>query len=309
MNIKELLPMYDTIMPVIYIAISILSCLIIVTYILSFWFIFKKENIKEIYSLIPFYNIYKIFEIIKIPFYTIFIPLVNLVVLVVVPYKLLKRYKRPKWMMTLSIFLPFVFMPYIAFSNRCAKPKDMKTAIRTLFELENIENNLESNLDIDDLSFSEDLNLGKSIKESAFTSETEKMIDNIEKNSIVDDYYFENEIVDEELEKKVEKDTGAIDDNIEEIIEIFEQEENSLSASSIDTIDEQLRNNENIKHVDNAKYEEYKKREASNESIAFGGKNKEENATHNKNETLKCPICGSSLIGANGYCPGCGLKI
>ena len=91
--------------------------------------------------------------------------------------------------------------------------------------------------------------------------------------------------------------------------EIFDQEENSLLSSGIDSIEDQLKNNENIIHVDTAKYEQYKQKEASNESIAFGGTKKEEDSTHNKNEELKCPRCGSSLIGANDYCPGCGLKI
>lgn len=307
MNIEELLPILSTLLPILMIILIVLSFVITISYIISFWFIFKKEEIKEIYSLIPFYNIYKIFEIVKIPFYTIFIPLVNAVVVVLLPYKLLKRYKMPRWMMILSIFFPYVLMPYIAFSSRCRKPKDMKKAIKTLFELENIENNLESNLDIDDFSYGEELQINDTVK-NTFTSKTEEMIEKIERNSIVDDYYFENEVVNEELETNQKNDIQILDSNIEEIVEIFDQEESSLSSSSIDYMEEQLKNNEKIIHVDNAKYEQYKQKEASSESIAFGGAKKEENSTHNKNEELKCPRCGSSLIGANGYCPGCGLK-
>lgn len=211
-------------------------------------------------------------------------------------------------MMNLSIVFPYAFMPYIAFSNKCQKPKDMKKAIKTLFELENIESNLENNLDIDDLSFKEEIQDNSSI-DKAFVSKTEEMIQSIEKNSITDDYYFENEIVNEELEKKQTSDIPVLGDNIEDVIEIFDQEDNSILSSGIDSIEEQLKNNDNIVRVDTAKYEQYKQKEASNESIAFGGTKKEEDSTHNKNEELKCPRCGSSLIGANDYCPGCGLKI
>lgn len=308
MSIETILPIFSTFLPILKNILIVFSIIMIITYILSLWFIFKKEEVKEIYSLIPFYNFYIIFKIVKIPFYTIFIPVVNGIVMILLPYKLLKRYKMPKWMMNLSIVFPYGFMPYIAFSKKCKKPKDMKKAIKTLFELENIENNLKSNLDIYDLAYQEEI--GKSsISENSFTSKTEEMIENIEKGSIADDFYFENEIVDEELENNRSNVIPSVDENIEEVIEIFDQEENSLSASSIDTIEEQLKSNDNIVRVDNAKYEQYKQREASSESIAFGGTKNEENTTHNKNEELKCPRCGSSLIGATDYCPGCGLKI
>lgn len=311
MNIEKFLPIMNNLLPISEIILCIFSLVMIVTYILSLWFIFKKEEIKEFYSLIPFYNFYLVFKIAKIPFYTIFIPFVNVIVMILLPYKLLNRYKRPRWMMNLSIVFPYAFMLYIAFSDKCKKPKDIRKAIKTLFELENIENNLESNLDIDDLYFREetqDINNINSINNN-FVSKTEEMIQNIEENSIIDDYYLENEIVDEELESKKNNDIPIIEDNIEDIIEIFDQEENSLLSSGIDSIEDQLKNNDNIVHVDTAKYEQYKQKEASNESIAFGGTKKEENSTHNKSEDLKCQRCGSSLIGANDYCPGCGLKI
>lgn len=310
MNIEELLPILSIFFIWFKTFVYILTFIIIITYTLSLWFIFKKEDIKELYSLIPFYNFYKIFQLVKIPFYTIFIPLVNAVVIILLPYKLLKRYKMPRWMMNMSVFFPYVFMPYIAFSDKCQKPKDMKKSIKTLFELENIENNLENNLDIDDLAYKEELSIEDDDKNKNFTSKTEEMIENIEKNSIVDDYYFENEVVNVELEnKKGPNDIQILDSDVDDIVEIFDQEGNSLSSSTIDTIDEQLKNNENIVRVDNAKYEQYKQREESNESIAFGGTKKEEDATHSKNSELICVRCGSSLVGASDFCPGCGLKI
>ena len=44
-------------------------------------------------------------------------------------------------------------------------------------------------------------------------------------------------------------------------------------------------------------------------AIAFGGKEEYENQSQARKDELKCPRCGSSLVGANGTCPGCGAKI
>jgi hypothetical protein len=301
------LQLYVLVLKIILITLLVL---VAISYTISLWFIFKKENIKEYYALIPFFNIYKLFKIINIPFYMIFIPLANIVVIDLIPYKLLKRYKREKWLEILSIFFPYIIICYIAFSKKCVPEKNPRSAIKTLLELENIENNLENYAEINDFSFGGAFDEKKEINKQKYISNTEEMINKMEKNAIVDDYYFENEVVDEQLESKKQESTiPNVDNNITDIIEIFDQEENSLLTSSIDNMEEKLKNDNKIKRIDNAEYKDYKQKESSNESIAFGGKEKRENATHTKNEETKCSRCGSSLVGATGYCPGCGLKI
>lgn len=295
---------------ILYFLIAIILLNIIVLYV-SLWFIFKKQKIKPLYSLIPFYNIYIYFGICKIPFFTIFIPLVNLVALACAPYKLAKLYSLPKKLCISSFFIPFVILPFIAFSDYTMIENNEyeKTPIRTVQELEQIETKLTEN-SCNDYFFDNnktELDLSENYK-----SKTDKAIEEIEENAIIDDYFFDNLDVNPFVKKSSRTDNKIQKQNDQEenIIDIFNQNyDYFFSANEIDELDENLANDANITKENIFQAKDYIKEGPSIQAIAFGGEYQKENLNKAIKEELKCPRCGSSLIGAGNSCPGCGMNL
>lgn len=298
---------------IITIVLSITSILSTIIFVISLWKIFEKEGFKPYYSIIPFVNIYYYFKICKLPFWTIFIPLVNIVVLACSTYRIAFEYKQKKSICILGIFFPFIVLPMIAFSDAQNKRLDKSTnPFKTLLEIDNLENKLSNNYDFENIDFIENEDFNPDNND--FISNTDNMINEIEQNSISDEYFFEEDFdIPEEVTPPVEEVIGipTLDDTEEELVELFESDPNSLTTAGIEELENKMQAESQIKRVDNANYKEYETIGPSSEAIAFGGEKQIENANaaKAKTEELKCPRCGSSLIGANDYCPGCGSKL
>ena len=121
-----------------------------VVFIVSLWKIFTKENIPGYFSIIPFLNIYKYYKICSLPFWTIFVPIINIICLYCSNYVITRKYRCKKWQSLLSIFLPFIFLPYIAFSNK----RNIDFLVDDLYvknnkDIDELENNLKKDFEFD----------------------------------------------------------------------------------------------------------------------------------------------------------------
>lgn len=283
-----------------------------VSFIVSLWKIFEKENIIKWYSLIPFLNLYYYLKICKIPFWTTFIPLVNLVVLFCSPYRIAYEYDQKKYVCILAMFFPFIVLLYLAFSK--AQNKKMKNNIlsplKTIQQIDNLENDLENNFELENIDFYEPYSTDTN--NSNFFSTTDSLINGIE-NNIQDDLFFDAPIYDQSVvqpgpAQNINQENTCED---EDLIELFDSAPTTLNSSAIDKIEHSILSNNKNEYVDNTNYKEYESVAPSTEAIAFGGEQQIENtySSQAKNDELKCPRCGSSLVGAKGICPGCGMQV
>jgi len=98
-----------------------LFCLAIITLVIvSYWKVFVKAGKPGWASLIPFYNFYVLLEIVSKPGWwliLIFIPIVNLVISVIVCLELAKTFGKGAGFGIGICFLPFIFIPILAFSE------------------------------------------------------------------------------------------------------------------------------------------------------------------------------------------------
>lgn len=274
--------------------------------IISLWKIFLKENIPGYYSVIPFYNVYRYFKICGLPFWTIFIPVINVICLLCSTYIITKKYRCERWQSILSIFFPFVFMPYIAFSDK----RNIDFVVDNLY--------VKNMADIDELEIRLEKDDFKDFN-SDYISNTNSTINNIvEKDSFIDkieDGIVSDEYVYDDAETIKEQDivvpsVNDFDNN--EFIEINDDiVADGLSLNGIDKLEKKIEVENSVEKKIETNIQEFKEVEASKEAIAFGGKQKIENvdSVQTKHDELKCARCGSSLVGAAGFCPGCGAKI
>lgn len=260
---------------------------------LSTVFIFKKEeNTEWWHAIIPFYGAYKYFKICNLPFWTFFVPVINILTCIFSVYCLCKQYGCNRIVCSIAVIFPFLIMPYIAFSNLKNKNKKIKF------------NYLRNNKDIDNLE-------KKLINDETFLVFENNFGCNQENQDFkVDEDYFDSDsdyITDEEVYfDELETDNK----NSNEMIELNDDiEDYELNYSAIDNLEENLKENSkvDIQMVSNKKIVE--EDTSSKEAIAFGGEKKIENVPKAKLDELKCDRCGSSLVGSNGYCPGCGKKL
>jgi|GEM_PF-780460 len=105
----------------IVVALAVLVFVAVVVLLaISLWKIFKKANIPGWAALIPFYNKVKILEITNEPLWWILlglIPIVNVFIIVAVVHRLAVVFGKG-WGFTIGmIFLPFIFLPILAFGK------------------------------------------------------------------------------------------------------------------------------------------------------------------------------------------------
>lgn len=286
-----------------FITASIYFLMCLITFFISLWGIFKKEKIKSYYALIPFVNIYYYFKICNIPFWTFFIPLVNIITLCCAPYVITKIYMCKKWQSILAIFFPFVFLPFIAFTNkRNVNWFIDEKYVYNLNDIDQLEKSLvsQNGYEIDDDS--EKINASKNSKEKMIF---DSVISDIENNVQQDEYIYEDDIV----KHDIFNDTMQNVDSFKELDDNINIEE--LNISNIDNLEEKIKIDTSTEKKIEKNIKEYKEFGATNEAIAFGGEKRIENihAVQTKKDELKCPRCGSSLVGARNFCPGCGTKI
>lgn len=274
-----------------------------VVFIVSLWKIFTKENIPGYFSIIPFLNIYKYYKICSLPFWTIFVPIINIICLYCSSYVITRKYRCKKWQSLLSIFLPFIFLPYIAFSNK----RNIDFLVDDLYvknnkDIDELENNLKKDFEFD-------YNIKKDINNSIENENIkETFVDSIEDNITYDEYiYDDNQSI---------NDFGMIDNsnNTKEsydFVEINDISIDNLSLEKVDELEQKISTENSVEKKIETTIKDYEDNLPSDETIAFGGKRKIANidAVKTKNDALKCTRCGSSLVGANEICPGCGAKI
>lgn len=276
-----------------------INCIVL---IISLWKIFKKENIPQYYAFIPFLNIYKYYKICGLPFWTIFIPVVNIIVFICSPYVIVKKYRCKKWQCMLAILFPFIFLPFIAFSDK----KNINyiydnTYIKNIKDIDNLENHLKN-----DTSFVSELDLDNSniVVDNSLDSISEIENDIINDEIIYDDIQENNEVLES---------NNKIENNENDFIEINDDVDiNTMSLSEVETLENNIEISNTVEKKIEKNIEGYKQVGPSEEAIAFGGKKVIENiySVQTKNDELKCKRCGSSLVGAvNNICPGCGAPI
>lgn len=272
-------------------------------YTICFYKLFQKENINKYFALIPIYNFYLYFKMISLPFVLFFIPVLNIITLFLAPYKLAKRYDYNRLTRWIVVLLQIIYVPYICFNN-----KENKYITHSNVFVEN-------NKDIDDLerklekeAINEEFEAVGSTKKEIKEHPKEKFIDDIEKN--VKDS-FEDEIIYEEQTPETPT-TEKVDLMKEDIEELEEesiiQEDIPITTETIEELDTESNKNikEKIVETDKQSLEDIE----TDKTIAFGGKELvDKYSTETKNDELKCPRCGSSLVGARGVCPGCGLEL
>lgn len=272
-------------------------------FVLSCWFLFKKEEIEQNKALMPFVNFFYYFKICKIPFWTFFIPGINIIVLICAVYKLALDYGLKKYLCFLALVIPYIILLYISLSDKTRGKKRAKIIpIKTVEEIDKLEEKMIDEIDFDESSLYNQ-NRVENIA-SDFHSTTEEMIESIEQNNVIDDIFFLDSVVPEESTEEI-KITEPADD----LIEIFDTPIESLTTSNVQQLEEKMIIENNIKRIDNAEYKEYELDGPTKESIAFGNGDQINDIKKAKVENLKCTRCGSSLIGATGTCPGCGIKI
>lgn len=297
------MPLMKSLEIIVYIFIFYLILNLIVSTI-ALWKIFTKEKIPAYYSIIPFYNVYKYFQLCRLPFWPIFIPGINIICLFCSCYIITKKYGCKKWQSILAIFFPFVLLPYIAFSNKNNIDRLVDNMyVKSIKDIDNLELKLKND------KYS-DIDLSNSEVISKPIVETEKsFVDNIEANILNDEYVYDDvetiDIKNENASSNLElADNGFIE--IDEEITI-----DNLSLENVDKIEKKITVENSVERKIETNIQEYQDFSHSDEAVAFGGQRKIEDANYvkAKNEELKCSRCGSTLVGSNGFCPGCGAKL
>lgn len=271
-----------------------------VSWIISLWKIFEKEKINSYYSLIPFVNVYYYFKICKLPFWTIIVPIINLITLYCSGYIITKKYRCKKWQSILAIFFPFVMLPYIAFSNKTNIDIAIEERyVKNASEIDALESMLQKNsgLELDEEFVNTDVQNTENYNSS--------LISAIENEIIQDDFVYDEH-------QEVESQFSPVDLEVNEFKELDDDlNVNDLSISDMEKLEENMISENSIEKNISKDIKDYKEFKPSDEAIAFGGDKQIENinAVQTKNDYLKCSRCGSSLVGSNGICPGCGAKI
>lgn len=287
-----------------------------VAFFVSMYKIFDRAGIKKTYALIPFVNLFFYFKLLKIKTYYLFIPIINLLIFFFLPYNVADIHGLKNYQKVLSVLFPFVMLTYIAFGNFKIKQKIKITPfVRTTSDIDVIEQRLQTNPTYD---YETEITINNNISNNQ--SALQDRLDKIEYNAISGDYYDELSLMDEEiLNKSKEKIKNMKEDKKPEVVELEDDLLDIVSSdirkNGIDIIESNIEENNKKKIKVNDQQKEYKDLKNTDERIAFGGSTLDEKVEKNKIEAkienLKCPKCGSSLVGLgpSGSCPGCGMDV
>lgn len=268
-------------------------------FVISAFKIFEKEGYNPLFSLIPGLNFWIYLKVCNLPVWTLLVPGVNIIVIFFSTYCLTYQYRFNRVICMTSIFLPIIFLPIIAFSKR----QNINTVydqsyVKSISDIDKIENSLIDKLQ-DNVTINND-----SIIETGLIKEHTDLLEQIDNTNFEEQLIYDDDtIVQENVIQKNEE--------VTDIIELDDIEISDLSINKLDEFEDNIISSNNIEQKISQNLEEYSNTNISNETIAFGGKNQIENinGVQAKNDELKCSRCGSSLVGSNGYCPGCGLKL
>jgi hypothetical protein len=99
---------------------SCIGLLIFLAYVVGLWQVFIKAGESGWKAIIPIYNIWILLEIIGRPGWWVilyFIPVVGFVIWVIMNLDLAKSFDRGTWFAIGLILLPFLFVPFLGFSD------------------------------------------------------------------------------------------------------------------------------------------------------------------------------------------------
>ncbi|MCC3145295.1 DUF5684 domain-containing protein [Halanaerobium sp. Z-7514] len=85
------------------------------------WLLFIEAGEKGWKSLIPIYNIYIISKIADKPTWwliLLFIPIANVIIALILFVNFIKKFNQPAWHAILLLFIPHLYVFYIAFSDK-----------------------------------------------------------------------------------------------------------------------------------------------------------------------------------------------
>lgn len=301
LNIEKILKTYNTVVSIL-IPITIIYMII---FTISLFMIFKKENINPLFALIPVYRFYLYYKIIKLPFILYFIPIVNVVMFIVSPYRLAHQYKCNDFIKAISIFIPFIIVPYIAFSKLENRDKVIDFRIyKTGEDIDNLETKL---INDTDSIIIEDDNKIINIKKKKNEKEKEDFIEKFNYDKVNDEYVEDEEFIQQKEVDNTPEETNKIDE-FEEVED--EEQVKNVNVLNLDELDERLTNASAKDTNLNTNIVDYKEEAKKSMDIAFGGeKEKATVQVQLKNDTMVCKKCGSRLSGSDKACPGCGAPI
>ena len=99
----------------------IIYLIIIIANIAGGWKMYEKAGKPGWSFIIPIYNIIVFFKIAEKPLWWIllllFIPIANLIVGILVIMAFLERFSKPRWHVIIWIILPYIYVPYLGFSD------------------------------------------------------------------------------------------------------------------------------------------------------------------------------------------------
>lgn len=307
---------------------------------ISLYFLFKKAEVNTIYSFIPFVSLYHFMKIIRTNPVWIFIPGFNVIVFIVCPILVGYHFNQPYWIRFFGMLCPTLFYPYVALSPKATyiHRKISQLNLKSYTDIDKLENKIKN-----DVLIYDDESIPNKKKKKLTKKNLKKVEENL-KTNFVDDLDMklgqmqatDVVVTDEDLINPIKPtiDNKEAIINRENIILDYDYDEVE-NLSSNDTFEDISNNKENVdlnelksieknaiesnkqEYVDNANYKEFEGQKKSVESIAFNIDEKDLKddkkitvlESKNKVQDLKCPRCGSSLIGFHDYCPGCGLDI
>ncbi|MCU0847636.1 MAG: DUF5684 domain-containing protein [Spirochaetes bacterium] len=99
---------------------SLIYLAIIILVIAGLWKIFVKAGKPGWAAIVPIYNLIVMIQIAGKPIWWIIlmiIPLVNFIVFILIWLEIIKKFGQPTWHVILVIFVGFVYIPYLGFSD------------------------------------------------------------------------------------------------------------------------------------------------------------------------------------------------
>ena len=94
--------------------------LIVVFSYAGLWGIFKKAGRPGWASIIPVYSDIVLLQMADRPIwwlFLLFLPFVNIIFNIVIWLDILRAFRKPQWHIILAVFLPFLYFPYLGFSD------------------------------------------------------------------------------------------------------------------------------------------------------------------------------------------------
>lgn len=304
-----------------YIIIIVLYTVInYILFSIAMYFILRKEKKNKINGLIPIVHAYEYLKICELPFILLLVPVCNIIMLFLSPLKFAKMYRCNKIETFLGLFFPTLLLNYIAFSDMTNKRIILENRYlpnqKSIDELDkkliDLSNGIIPPKEKDYIFFRKKITQKSTMKGLS----TEEFIDNVENKSIELNKVEDPSKFEEILEQvDIMEEPKSIEKAADQVVETMDDVAVDVTIKSLENIDEleekSIVQEKNDDGVDKNEYKKYEGAKISDEAIAFGGENLKEEAesVQAKNDDLKCSRCGSSLVGAKGFCPGCGMKI